>query len=163
MRLPTLQTTYVVSRKVLRDTRTLLMPSARKQLEGVVVWWGQMLDGDRAEIETAFRPRQLARRAVWGLSVEVPRDAITEMIAMLPSGMSVLARLHTHGTEAYHSGTDDENMLIAHQGAISIVIRFFAREPIDLSRCSVNMLDHARGWVELGSDEVARRFEVLDD
>lgn len=162
MRLPTLQTTYIVPQVILRDTRALLIPSARKQMEGVVVWWGQILEGDRARIDRAFRPRQLAHRSDLGLSVEVPREAITEMISLLPSGMSVLARLHTHGTDAYHSPMDDENMLIAHQGAISIVIPFFAREPIDLGRCSVNMLEHTRGWVELGTDEVVRRFQVIE-
>jgi hypothetical protein len=161
--LPTLQTVYVIPRQVLDDTRQLLAPSRRNQVEGVVVWWGRMLHGDLARVETAFRPRQRARRSAWGLSVEVPREGITEMISLVPSGVSVLVRLHTHGTVAYHSDTDDHNMLIAHQGAISVVIPFFAREPIELASCSVNMLDHARGWVELSGDEVARRFEVVDD
>lgn len=163
MILPTLHTRYAVPKKVLADTRTLLGPSSRKQLEGVVVWWGRVVPGDRAIVATAYRPRQLAYRSVDGLSVEVPQESISEMIDVLPAGMSVLVRLHTHGGRAYHSALDDRNMLIAHEGAISVVIPRFAAASVDLRRCSVNMLTHSHGWAELSRREVARRFMTVDE
>lgn len=159
---PTLRTRYRVPRRVLVDTRELLLPSAREQMEGTVVWRGRMISDHVAEISAAHRPRQRAYRSQYGLSVEVPPLAISEMIDALPPGELVLVRVHTHGTAAYHSRMDDRNMLIAHEGAISIVIPHFAREPIDLRRCSVNELRREQGWVELSVGETARRFEVFD-
>ena len=162
MILPTATTRYRVPRRVLHATRRLLQPSRRARVEGVVVWFGSVGDDDMAEIVSAYRPGQRAYRSDYGLSVEVPQEAITEMIEDLPSGLSVLVRLHTHGGAAYHSEMDDANMLLAHQGAISIVIPEFAKKQIELARCSINMLDHQRGWVELSAADVRARFEVVD-
>lgn len=159
---PGLDTRYRVRRQFLLHTRELLLPSARAQVERTVVWWGRMVSPALAEVIHVYRPRQIAHRSRYGLSVEVPQDAISDMIVALPPGAFVAARLHTHGTHAYHSELDDSNMLVAHEGAISIVIPHFAREPIELPRCSVNVLNHERGWLELAPEDVARRFEVID-
>jgi hypothetical protein len=71
-----------------------------------------------------------------------------------------LASLHTHPGNAFHSDTDDTNMLFSHHGAISIVIPNFGRDPIDLGECSVNELRHGRGWIELDAAEVEERFTI---
>jgi hypothetical protein len=160
---PDLETRYLVPRRVLSDTRELLAPSSRARVEGVVVWWGRMNPGNVAEVVIAYRPGQVAHRTSFGLTVEVPQEAISEMIAALPAGVIVVARLHTHGEEAYHSPMDDRNFLIAHEGAISIVIPYFAASEIDLAECSVNILEHGRGWRELSPEEVNEQFEVVDD
>lgn len=163
MNLPSPTTRYRVPARILRETRTLLAPLSAKRKEGVVVWWGIVNADDTADVITAYRPRQISSRTPSGLWVRIPSDAVTELIDTMPESMTVLTRLHTHGEDAYHSEMDDQNMLIAHQGAISIVIPHFAVEPISLSRCSVNMLVHGHGWVELGATEIAKRFEVVDD
>jgi hypothetical protein len=151
---------YIVSRQVLVETRELLAEVGRKKLESVVVWIGRLHEGE-GEVLAAVRPRQYAYRWGEGVGVEIPGDAIAELISALPAGTLVLARVHTHPGEAYHSDVDDLNLLIAHEGAISIVVPNFAAEPINLSCCSVNELQHGEGWVELDSDEVRTRFEVL--
>jgi hypothetical protein len=163
MTTPGLETRYRVPRWALEGTRELLLPSAHKRVEGVVVWWGRMVDAHVAQVVSAYRPRQVAHRSAHGLSVTVPPDAISDMIVQLPPATFVAARLHTHGTAAYHSEMDDRNMLIAHAGAISIVVPHFARDPIDLKSCSVNMLHPQRGWLELSLADVARRFAIVDD
>lgn len=157
---PTLRR-FTLPASVLADSAVLLRESGRDGFEAIVVWVGRPLDGERAEILGAMRPRQIARRSELGVSVEVPPDALSELIEALPAETAILARLHTHPGRPYHSDLDDTNMLIAHQGAISIVVPDFAAEPIELSRCSVNILDHEQGWRELGSAEVARRFIVI--
>lgn len=154
---------YLVPRSVLADTRTLLEPSTAEQVEGVVVWAGKPIDDHHAVIGGAIRPRQVAYRSELGLSVEVPPDALSELISILPDGMAVLARVHTHPSDAYHSSTDDANLLIAHVGAISIVVPDFARGPIELSVCSIHELQADGSWRELRPAEVAERFEVIDD
>jgi hypothetical protein len=152
---------YVVPRMVLADSRCYLAGPGRRGFEAVVVWIGRPLGAGRAEVLAAIRPAQEAIRTEDGVSVRIPPDAISELISALPEGTAVLARLHTHPAEAYHSLLDDTNMLLAHRGAISIVVPDFARAPIELGRCSVNVLEDQCGWRELSTAEVAERFEVV--
>ncbi|MGI5180133.1 hypothetical protein ACQEVZ_27785 [Dactylosporangium sp. CA-152071] len=157
---PTLEV-YAIPHGVLEDTGALLRERGVLGLEAVVLWLGQV-DGPRnASIITAVMPGQIAYRSDAGCAVEVPPEALSDIVRLLPDGVFVLVRIHTHPGAAYHSPVDDTNMLIAHQGAISIVVPDFAATPIDLTRCSVNELRHPTGWRELTDKEVARRFEVL--
>jgi hypothetical protein len=54
-----------------------------------VVWWGRMAAGDVVDVVAAYRPRQVAYRSPQGLSVEVPQEAISDMIVRLPAGVFV--------------------------------------------------------------------------
>jgi len=149
---------FYLAKGLLERTQQLLSGPGREGYEAVVVWIGRREPGEPIEALMAVRPGQIAYRAAEGCAVEIPPDALTELIAALPAGLSVVARIHTHPTEAYHSPVDDTNMLISHEGAISIVVPNFARAPLDLLACSVNELHHDRGWVELSHREVTERF-----
>lgn len=159
-RVPETLRNYVVAARVLSETRELLAEPGAEQMEAVVVWIGTIDNDTSAHIVAAVRPGQIAYRSAAGCAVEVPQDALTELISVLPTGYVVLVRLHTHPGEAYHSEVDDTNMLIAHRGAISIVVPDFARLPLDLNACSINELQPDGRWVELSQGEVADRFEV---
>jgi len=151
---------YLLAPGVLDDTHAMLRESGARGLEAVVVWIGGVIDPQTARIVGALRPGQIAYAGEDGCAVEVPPDALSELISLLPPELFVLARVHTHPSEAYHSPVDDQNMLISHNGAISVVVPNFALEPIDLAACSVNELRHGIGWVELPPDDVAERFVV---
>lgn len=61
--------------------------------------------------------------------MEVPPDSIGDVVAALLAEQFVLARVHTHPGRAYHSSTDDRNLLLAHPGAVSVVVPAFAEKP----------------------------------
>lgn len=151
---------YRLRAETLDETRAFLLERGAGGLEAVVLWLGAIIDDYTAEIARAYVPEQIARRSEDGVSVEVTQDGLAHLIAALPPDLFVLVRVHSHPGGAYHSELDDLNMLISHQHAISIVVPNFAIEPIDLAACSVNELEHGRGWRELALDEVAERFEV---
>lgn len=157
-RVPPTLCTYTVPRRVLEETRELLRGPGRDGFEAVVLWVGIVEDELAATVRAPVRPGQTAYRSDQGCAVEVPPDALSALISALPPGVFVLARLHTHPDEAYHSPVDDTNMLIAHEGALSIVVPDFAAAPLDLRACSVNELRAGTGWRELDVDEVERRF-----
>ena len=159
-RVPPTLATYTISRQVLIDTQELLRGPGLRGFEAVVLWVGTVDDETSATIHAAVRPGQNAVRSDQGCAVEVPPDALSALISALPAGMFVLARLHTHPSEAYHSPVDDTNMLIAHDGAVSIVVPDFAAAPLNLGACSVNELRSGSGWRELDDDEVERRFDI---
>lgn len=151
---------YRVPAEVLVSSRELLAEIGAEGFEAVVVWVGRWIEPLLGQAEAVWRPEQVCYRSEHGVGVEVPSHAISALISALAPDMLVLARLHTHPGCAYHSDVDDGNMLVAHQGAISIVVPDFARDPIDLAMCSVNELRHGEGWIELAADEVAARFAV---
>jgi hypothetical protein len=159
-RVPPTLSTYTIPLQVLEETGDLLREPGLHGFEAVVLWVGTVDDETSATVRAAVRPGQTAIRGDQGCGVEVPPDALSALISALPHGVFVLARLHTHPGEAYHSPVDDTNMLIAHEGALSIVVPDFARAPLDLRACSVNELRSASGWRELDVDEVDRRFLI---
>ena len=153
---------YVVPRAVIDGTQAFLLARGLKGVEAVVVWIGIIVDDTTGEIIDAYAPEQIARRSEDGVSVEVTQKGLTQLITSLADGTFVLCRVHSHPGEAYHSDLDDLNMLISHEGAISIVVPDFAYEPIEFARCSVNELVHGQGWRELAPPEVNERFKVVD-
>lgn len=152
--------TYAIPARLLESTRLLLAEPGRKGYEATVVWVARPTDETAAEIVDVRRPHQLARRSDYGVSVEVTEEGMTQLISALTPGTFLAARIHTHPIEAYHSEVDDLNMLIGHEGAISIVVPYFAEDPIDLLHCSVNELRTGAGWVVLTPKEVSQRFLV---
>ena len=159
--LPATLERFVLERDMIERSQQFLRERGLEGLEAVVLWLGRPLDERTGHAFVELIPHQVAYRGqdgeVW---VEVPPESISEVIGLLPADLFVLIRVHSHPSKAYHSPVDDRNMLISHQGAISIVVPDFARGNFDLSRCSVNRLDHARGWVELSVREVEQMFAI---
>jgi hypothetical protein len=153
-------TVFRVPPHVLEESRLLLAEPGLEGLEAAVLWIGRKASEGLVEISGVHMPEQLAIRTEFGVAVTVVEHALSALIAALPPGMFVPVRLHTHPAEAYHSSTDDDNMLLSHRGAISIVVPDFAREPIELACCSVNELDHHHHWRELDRREIEARFIV---
>lgn len=151
---------YLLPQRVLDDTWLFLRERGTHEIEAVVLWVGRVIDAQHAEVLAAIPPPQIAYSSEDGLAVEVPQDALTELISALPDAIHVLARVHSHPGEAYHSPLDDTNMLISHRGAVSIVVPDFARGAATLAGCSVNQLRPPHGWQELSAAAVANLFHV---
>ena len=156
---PTLEL-FTIPVAVIEATAAFLRDRGESGVEGTVLWLGEVVSDVEATIIEPYVPEQIAYRTAHGLAVEVTRRGLNELIRWLPPGIFVLARVHSHGEDAYHSDTDDQNMIISHEGAISIVVPNFAWDGLDLARCSVNRLQHGQGWVELSSDEVMQRLRI---
>ena len=159
-RVPATLRNYELPHSVLDETRAVLRERGAEGLEAVVLWLGRAIDDTNAEILAAFAPEQIGYRSEDGVAVEVTASGLTALISALPVGVFVLCRVHSHPGPAYHSELDDQNLIIGHPGAISIVVPFFAKEPIELERCSVNELVHGAGWRELMPTEIHDRFTV---
>lgn len=147
---------------VLETTGQFLSECGAECYEGVVLWVGVVDLENQGRVVSELIPRQLGYRTPEGVAVQIPDEEIRRILFDLPVGMVILCRVHSHPGTAYHSSTDDLNQLLAHAGAISIVVPDFARAPIDLRHCSVNELDEEHRWRELARNEVMLRF-VVDD
>jgi hypothetical protein len=139
----------------------MLAAPGREGWEASALWIGLPANDSSTRIVAAWQPEQIAYKTLHGAAVEVTQEALTDLILALTPGHFVAVRLHTHPSEAYHSEVDDNNMIIGHAGAISIVVPNFASDPLELARCSVNELLPPGGWAELTTAEVAQRFRIV--
>lgn len=148
---------FKIPEQVLTETLDLLAEPGRLGFEAVVVWIGVADDAGTMRVTHPVRPEQHSVRLVDGsVGVTIPPHAITDLVRLLDADSLVVARLHTHPSDAYHSHVDDTNMLISHPGAISIVVPNYASS-VSFEDCSVYELE-PRGWRPLFPDEVGRRF-----
>lgn len=153
--------TFNVPAAVVDGTVTLLSEPGEIGFEGSAVWIGTVHDSTAATVTRPYRPEQVTYATPTGLAVEVTQEGLTALITSLSPGELVLARLHTHGTnDVDHSIVDDRNLLVAHPGAVSIVVPHFAVHGINLAECGVHILGDNHCWRRLSAAETGRRFRI---
>jgi len=125
------------------------MRSAGKQgLEGVALWAGR-LDGPGFRVSKTIIPKQTALGLSSGLLYLVDGDELHRLnVELYRERLTLIAQLHSHPGEAYHSDTDDEFPIATTEGSLSIVVPNFARGPLDPSSWAVYRLQ-PEGWIRL--------------
>lgn len=153
---------YRVPRAVLNDSRTFLHERGQKGCEGTGLWIGRAGgSANEVDITRLLIPEQECLKTPDGVAVRLTEEAHFTLTDNLADGELFYCRIHSHPKKAHHSELDDANAVITHQGAVSIVVPYFARTPLRLQDCAVHQLEHGRGWLPLTRAEVLRRFEVL--
>lgn len=131
-------------------------------LEGFALWAG-ILDGDTFLVRANIIPEQRGLLSDLGVCVIVGGDELHRInVWLYQHRMTLIAQLHSHPNDAYHSTTDDTYPIVTAIGSLSLVISDFAREPFALANCAVYRLLPLRGWVELAGDQ-AGRLIVFED
>jgi hypothetical protein len=159
---PTLKR-LTVTPGLLEESRTLLAGPGEQGLEAAVFWLGRVGSATEARVEAVHFPQQVAYRTEQGLAVEILAEAWTETALRLPPGAFVLAKLHTHGEDAYHSPVDEANPYMRYEGAIAITVPYFARLPFDgFEGWSVNLFREGR-WVAVAAADIPRTMVMYED
>jgi hypothetical protein len=153
---------FVVPQRVLDECRAFFQERGREGCEGTGLWTGRQ-EGTSVRISRFITPEQRCIRTAHGLRVKLTERAHYTLTDLLCPGERFYARIHSHPKKAYHSDTDDENEVLSHKGAISIVVPSFARDPIELRRCAIYLLDHGQGWIKLSEADIAALFEVSSE
>ena len=114
--------TLKCSALIIEQTLSLLRRSAENSVERVVLWLGH--DRPNAlEVAEVFEPDQVTAIDYF----EIPAESMrTLMFHLRRSRMKIIAQLHTHPKEAFHSRADDKWAIIRHSGALSLVLPRFA-------------------------------------
>jgi len=158
--MPGLSVTYTVPQGVLDETRAFLYHRGLEGCEGAALWIGRPHD-ETIQITRVCVPEQRCIKTPWGIAVDLTEHAHYTLTDQLESGERFVARIHSHPREAYHSDRDDANAVITHEGAISVVVPYFARLPLDLPKCAVYRLALGRGWLQLSPAEIQETFKVV--
>lgn len=130
--------------------------------EGFALWVGRR-DGSRFEVDETLIPKQEGMKVDSGVCVTVGREELFRINRYLyTTGRLLIAQLHSHPTDAYHSKTDDTFPIATTAGAFSIVIPDFAVRPFALDDCAVYRLAPKEGWLELPLPAARRVIHLTD-
>jgi len=127
----------------------------------MLLWAGRTDESGGAMISKLVIPGQTAVRTALGVCVAMNDDAKLSLRSQLAPGERYFIRVHSHPARAFHSATDDANLVISHDGALSIVVPHFAKyAKDDLSSVVAFEYSTRVGWTELSAEDLARRFVV---
>lgn len=152
---------YLVPAPILSETRSFLYQRGREGCEGMLLWIGMQCDQD-VQITRVFIPEQRCIKTRLGVAVELTPHAHFTLPDTLGNLEQFYVRVHSHPTEAYHSHRDNQNAVLTHEGALSIVVPdFAARSVLNLADCAIYQLEYGKGWVRLDQVAIAQRIEVV--
>lgn len=114
------------------------------------------------EVKTAMIPSQTAYKTEYGLNYIVEGDELYRINKWLyENGFTIIAQIHSHPTEAYHSQMDDDFPIMATEGGFSIVIPNFGFDVFSINDWSINRLTSQKGWAELSNNEVENIITII--
>jgi len=147
-----------IPRPILDGTWRYLRDRGRRKLEGVVYWTGEA-SPEAGVVRHFLTPSRYATESAVHLTVG--REAVFELLGQIHAlDEFLLARVHSHPEEAFHSWSDDEGCVSGRVGFLSIVVPNFARDP-PLADCWAVYERTDRGrWRRLDRIEIFRRFEL---
>ena len=139
-----------------------LQAVGRRGYEGMALWVGKRHDSVFVVEETII-PKQQGHKTALGVYVEVAGDELHRInVWLYEHEMELIAQLHSHPTEAYHSSTDDEFPIATTVGSVSIVLPNYAVDPFVLENCAVYRLSEKNVWEKLTRDEAEELINVIE-
>lgn len=131
-------------------------------LEAFSLWAGTA-DGNIFKVQANIVPAQEGHVTDDGVAVSVgPAELHRLNVWLYENKMTLIAQIHSHPTEAYHSETDDTYPIATTVGCLSIVIPNFARQPFSIGRCAIYRLDECKQWSYLDTTGAAKLINIID-
>ena len=129
--------------------------------EALVLWVGHVDSTTGiARVAQAFVPDQKPISSEDGVGYFVSGDTLFKLNrALSETGLRLIAQVHSHPGEAYHSEADDRYAIVTAEGGFSLVVPDFGHAPGILTAWAVYQL-RDRKWCELLESEVRTIFFV---
>lgn len=123
------------SSPLVETTLSRLREAGNARCECVMLWLGRRAE-DHIEVVDAYRPEQVAREDMF----QIPPASMNLLYGELRRRrLMVAAQVHSHPQEAFHSRADDRWAIVRHEGALSLVVPYFASDTT-----TANFLDQAK-------------------
>lgn len=150
------------------ETQNHLRSTGKRGLEGMALWVGEV-DADSAEVTEVIVPKQQGHRTEHGLAVSVPGDELHRInVHLYKSKQRLIAQIHSHPTEAYHSAMDDRYAIATALGSFSIVVPDFAAGPFAIEEFATYRLlggrwpwDRAPRWRRVAPNAAAEIIRII--
>lgn len=149
----------IVPAAELARTCALMRAHGERGYELLVLWLGSV-DGRTATVVHAVAPPQEGVRSEDGVGYFVSGETMFELNRLLSeTGLRLIAQVHSHPDEAYHSAADDRLAVVTTDGGFSLVTPEFATgEPFG----GWAMYRLVRGrWREVSPAEIVRMLRVV--
>ena len=144
---------------VIATTLRVLQHFGAHGCEGLVLWIGEVTQR-QAHITRALVPDQRPIKSEDGVGYFVDGAALFELNRELANtGLRLIAQVHSHPSEAYHSRADDRYAIVTADGGLSLVVPNFGRAPADPTSCAVYRLSNG-SWLELPTDQARSLLQV---
>jgi hypothetical protein len=140
----------LVTAAVLDDLMAALIRSQRQRHEGIVYLLGRT-DGAVTLAVAVFAPDAQTTPG----SFHVPTRAMVScMQAAARLELQLVAQVHTHPGQAYHSDGDVEGAKIRYPGYTSLVLPDYGRHLPSLAGAAAYLWQKPYGWIELSDDDI---------
>ena len=150
---PGVEAVVHVPEEVWLRTLTEIRTYGRRRSEALL-FWGGILSASTAQITGIYLPGHRPDGAHAALSKEESRWLVRRLHAR---DEKLIAQVHSHPGEAYHSDGDDAGAASFHVGFLSIVVPQYGRGVASLNDCAIFEFD-GTVFMELKAESIARRF-----
>jgi proteasome lid subunit RPN8/RPN11 len=158
MRLERVRTIFV-DPDVVALTLRVLQHFGSYGCEGLVLWVGK-LGNEEAHVTRAFVPDQQPMKSEEGVGYFVDSTALFELNrSLVETDLRLIAQVHSHPGEAYHSEADDRYAIVTADGGLSLVVPNFGKAAPDPSTWAVYRL-HNQRWDELEARELRSLLKI---
>ena len=151
-----METKLKISREHLRETIYILQHAGLKRHEGIVLWFAHK----NGQVCRCFEPLHRAKLDMF----HIPRQGIEQILKICRvEGVRLVAQVHSHPREAFHSLADDRWAIPRQVGALSIVLPYFAAgisEETFFDRAAVFTLSKTSSWDQVNNTSVSELIEV---
>jgi proteasome lid subunit RPN8/RPN11 len=157
-RLDTIRSIFI-DRGVITTTLRVLQQFGGHGCEGLVLWVGEVTQ-DQARVTQAFVPDQRPVKSEEGVGYFVDGATLFELNRKLAdTGLRLIAQVHSHPGEAYHSAADDRYAIVTADGGLSLVVPDFGRAPADPTSWAVYRLMKG-SWHELDVEQTRALLNI---
>jgi hypothetical protein len=150
-----------VPRGVIDDTLQTMRKFGAKGCEVLILWLGQIdsLNGT-ANVRLAFVPNQKPIKSEDGVGYFIASDTLFQLNkALSETGLRLIAQVHSHPSEAYHSEADDRYAIVTADGGFSLVVPDFGNAPPSPTSWAVYRL-RGNQWLELNKRQTESVFVI---
>ena len=127
--------------------------------EGLVLWVGEVTQA-QARVTKVVVPDQRPVKSEEGVGYFVEGATLFELNRKLAdTGLRLIAQVHSHPGEAYHSETDDRYAIVTANGGLSLVVPDFGRAPADPTSWAVYRLMKG-SWHELDVEQTRALLNI---
>ncbi len=143
------------------EAYSFLKGAGNKYFEAVALFAGT-IEENHAIINKVIFPLQESSRSKHGLMYTVRGDELHRINTWLyENKLKLIAQIHSHPREAYHSDTDNEFPIVSTVGSLSIVVPNFAQASINHLNWAYYMLQSETKWQELNQADINQLIKII--
>lgn len=151
-----------IPRTLVGEAMDHLRRMGRQGYEGFALWAGT-LQGSTFQVTHTLIPAQKGIRSNSGVCVVIGPDELHRInVWLYENARMLIAQIHSHPTEAYHSETDDDYPIATTVGGLSLVVPDFARRTFSIGTTALYRLSATARWDPLTVEEAAQLIQITD-